>query len=640
MKEKVQRLLKNRRFLMCLLDMLVFTLFYGCFTLSQYLIHPENFQGMAQYGVHFAILFIALCLFRQLFRVYKQIWRYAFYNSYLKLIISDGCAGAVALLITWLSGYYVGVWQTMSLVAIPLLVSCAMRLLYQNWRLHTINGTQNHQEYIAIIGAGNAGNALAAELRAKKYAQYRAWCFVDTDPDKINRYINDLLVLDGRSASVFEDLHNYHVTKVVISMDSIDEECEQKLFHDYSAAGFEVLLFDFDISKKKMNDQRTLHTVRPEDLLFRHPVQRSEEDFAFYRGKTVLVTGGGGSIGGEICRQIAALQPAKLVLFDIYENNAYDIQQELLHTYGDKLNLAVEIGSVRDRERLEQLFACHRPQVVFHAAAHKHVPLMEDSPAETVKNNVVGTYNTADMAERYGVERFVLISSDKAVNPTNIMGASKRMCEMIVQSRCDSKTIFAAVRFGNVLGSNGSVIPLFKKQIEYGGPVTVTDKRVIRYFMTISEASQLVLLAGSTAKRGELFALDMGKPVKILDLAENMVRLYGLRPNEDIEIREIGLRPGEKMYEELLIETEKMEKTRFKKLFVEHDHPLPRQEVEKRLKWLVDAAAMGDAEAVRMAYHRAVPAFVEPEQINNRADVKEILEDVRTDLQKGHVFVS
>ena len=341
---------------------------------------------------------------------------------------------------------------------------------------------------------------------------------------------------------------------------------------------------------------------------------------AFYAGKTVLVTGGGGSIGSELCRQIAALHPKKLAILDIYENNAYDVQQELIRKYGDKLNLEVIIASVRDMDRLDHIFRELRPQIVFHAAAHKHVPLMEHSGVEALKNNVLGTYNVAEMAEKYGVEKFLLISTDKAVNPTNIMGASKRLCEMVIQCREGSKTEFTAVRFGNVLGSNGSVIPLFKRQIEAGGPVTLTDKRIIRYFMTIPEAVQLVMVTCAMAHNGELYVLDMGKPVKILDLAENMIRLSGFTPYKDIDIVEIGLRPGEKLYEELLMKTEELDKTSNDIIFIERDKGLPRAEVERKLELVRAAIETEEQSAVLDVIRKTVPTFRDPEEVNRRAD--------------------
>jgi len=349
----------------------------------------------------------------------------------------------------------------------------------------------------------------------------------------------------------------------------------------------------------------------------------SEAAKAYFSGKTVLVTGGGGSIGSELSRRIAECSPKRLVIFDIYENNAYNIQQELIATYGDGFELAVEIGSVQDRARLESVFRRHRPETVFHAAAHKHVPLMEHSSTEAIKNNCIGTYNTADMAEKYTAEKFILVSTDKAVNPTSVMGASKRMCEMIVQSRTDSKTAFCAVRFCNVIGSAGSVVPLFKRQILSGGPVTVTDKRVTRYFMTPSEAAGLLMQAGAQARRGELFVLDPGEPIRIYDLALNMIRLSGLVPFADIEIKESGLRPGEKLSEELFIK-DKYIRTENDLIYIEKDEPCTRREIDEKLSVLVDAVRVaeesGNQSTVRNALIAVVPTFRPTDRINSRTD--------------------
>ena len=360
-----------------------------------------------------------------------------------------------------------------------------------------------------------------------------------------------------------------------------------------------------------------------EELLFRNTVDLTDYDTrAFYEDKVVLITGGGGSIGSELSRQVAKCAPEKLIIFDIYENNAYEIQQELIQKYGKDLNLAVEIGSVQDISRLDALFSAYRPNIVFHAAAHKHVPLMEHNGGEAVKNNCFGTYNVANAAEKYGIEKFILISTDKAINPTSIMGASKRMCEMIVQCRTDSKTSFSSVRFGNVLGSNGSVIPLFKKQIENGGPVTVTDKRATRYFMTIPEAAGLVMQAGAQAVRGELFVLDMGKPVKIYDLALSMIKLCGLVPFVDIDIKEIGLRPGEKLYEELLTDTKKLTKTANDMIFIEQDTPFTREEIEEKLTVLKEALKMSEKEIssrkITEAMMSVIPTFTSSDTVNNK----------------------
>ena len=355
----------------------------------------------------------------------------------------------------------------------------------------------------------------------------------------------------------------------------------------------------------------------PEQLLFRR--ERSVLDttaLSFYKDKVVLITGGGGSIGSEIARQVAECGPKRLVILDVYENNAYDLQQELIEKHGDTLDLAVEIGSVRDEARLDAIFSYHRPEVVFHAAAHKHVPLMERSGSEAVKNNCFGTYNTANVAEKYGAEKFILISTDKAVNPTSVMGASKRVCEMIVECRRDSNTAFSAVRFGNVLGSNGSVIPLFKRQIAAGGPVTVTDKRMLRYFMTIPEAAGLVMQAGAKAVSGELFVLDMGQPVSIYELALSMIRLAGLEPYVDIDVKETGLRPGEKLCEDLLISTENLTKTENDMIFIEQDVAYTREEIDEKLRILADAVKESEGDIfspkISEAMKTVVPTFRTP----------------------------
>lgn len=363
-----------------------------------------------------------------------------------------------------------------------------------------------------------------------------------------------------------------------------------------------------------------IYDYKEEDLLFR-PTNRflSEETMSWYKNKSVLITGGGGSIGSELARQIASCVPARLVVLDVCENGAYDIQQELRIKYGDELNLRIEIVSICDKEKIEKILRENTPDVVLHAAAHKHVPLMERNVCEAVTNNVFGTLNLVEACEKYGVKRFIMVSTDKAVNPTNVMGATKRMCEMIVQSRSGDRTSFSATRFGNVLGSNGSVIPLFKRQISNGGPITVTDKRIIRYFMTIPEAAQLVMTSGAMASNGELYVLDMGNPVKIIDLAENMIRLSGLKPYEDIDIIEIGLRPGEKLYEELLIKTEELDKTDNNMIFVERDKPLSWELIEHKLEILKEAVDTQSNRVVKRALMQVVPTYHTPEEVNENA---------------------
>ena len=435
-----------------------------------------------------------------------------------------------------------------------------------------------------IIGAGAAGQAVLRELKISNNAQFIPCCVIDDDPNKWGRTIDGVPIVGGRDV-IEEKVKKYNISQILIAIPTLSMQERGKLLTLCSETG--CALKTLPALYQLANGEVTLNKLKPvevEDLLGRDPIQiNTNEVLEQLQGKTVLVTGGGGSIGSELCRQIAGHQPGHLIIFDIYENNAYAIQQELLRLH-PQLHLTVLIGSVRDSRRIESVFETYRPDIVYHAAAHKHVPLMESSPNETIKNNVMGTYKTAYAALRYGAKRFVLISTDKAVNPTNIMGASKRLCEMIVQSMdavsrtqryellpelghlgthtaIEGGTRFVAVRFGNVLGSNGSVVPLFKQQIAEGGPVTVTHPDIIRYFMTIPEAVSLVLQAGSYARGGEIFVLDMGDPVKIDTLARNLIRLSGYRPDEDIKIVYTGLRPGEKLYEERLMAEEGLQKT-------------------------------------------------------------------------------
>ena len=356
-----------------------------------------------------------------------------------------------------------------------------------------------------------------------------------------------------------------------------------------------------------------------EELLFRKQLVVSDERTnAYYKDKVVLITGGGGSIGSELCRQLAKMHPKKIIILDIYENGAYDVQQELKIVYGKKLDLQIEICSITHKKALEKVFERYQPQIVINAAAHKHVPLMEHNCVEAIYNNVFGTKNLVELCEQYGAERFMMVSTDKAVNPTNVMGATKRMCEMIVQSASTHGHVkYSATRFGNVLGSAGSVIPLFKRQIANGGPVTITDKRIIRYFMTIPEASQLVLQSGALANNGELFVLDMGQPVKILDLAENMIRLSGV---QGIEIIETGLRPGEKLYEELLVKTEELDKTDNSMIFVERDTPLSAEMIQQKLDMLKEACDTGDDQVAKETLRKVVPTFKKPEEVNKKVE--------------------
>ena len=622
-------MLDKRKFLLCLIDSVCYLSVYLAVIFVSALSSSAVRFELYEYILHFLITYVVAMCARFVFSVYKNIWRYANSRAYLLIVVSDFVGAIVSIGITRFTPWNMGVWQTAVIYMGFCLLTLVNRFVYQQIKNREKKNLSENKINVAIVGAGSVGVLLAQELLANKRSYYKPYCFIDNDESKAGMLVNGLRVFP-ESEETIELIKSFPVQEIILALPKMSGEETKKLYEFYGQTGCKVKIYDVPVTVEGNTEgsRKTLREIHIEDLLFRDSLVIDDgENKQFYKDKVILVTGGGGSIGSELCRQVAKCSPKKLIILDIYENNAYDIQQELVRKYGDKLDLAVEIGSVRDVERLDCIFDNYRPQIIFHAAAHKHVPLMEHSNCEAIKNNVSGTYNTANMAEKYGVEKFILISTDKAVNPTNIMGASKRMCEMVIQCRTDSKTTFAAVRFGNVLGSNGSVIPLFKRQIENGGPVTVTDKRIIRYFMTIPEASQLVMKAGALAKRGELFVLDMGKPVKILDLAENMIKLSGLVPYEDIDIIETGLRPGEKLYEELLIKNEELDKTENSLIFIERDQPLSREAVEEKLNVLKDAVYSSRnelaADAIKQAMKKAVPTYHEPEEVNRNAEKAE-----------------
>lgn len=471
---------------------------------------------------------------------------------------------------------------------------------------------------IMIIGAGSAASMLINELKGYKPSGIKFKCIIDDDPSKKNTYISGVKVCGDRN-HIIEAAEKYEIDTILFAIPSCGSKERSEILNicKETSCRLKIVPSVYQmICREKSSISDKIRKVEIEDLLGREPISLDIERVMNYvAGKTVLVTGGGGTIGSELCRQIAEHKPKRLIVFDVYENNAYDIQNELKRKY-PKLDLITLIGSVRDSKRLECMFNTYRPDIVYHAAAHKHVPLMEDSPNEAVKNNVFGTLKTARCADKYGAEKFVLISTDKAVNPTNIMGASKRICEMIIQAYNNrSETEFVAVRFGNVLGSNGSVIPLFKKQIEAGGPVTVTDPDIIRYFMTIPEAVTLVLQAGASAKGGEIFVLDMGKPMKILDLAENLIRLSGLVPYKDINIEFIGLRPGEKLYEEMLMDEEGIRETENELIYIGHPIELDEEKFFASLDRL-QKAMYDDSADIRGIVSDIVPTYHCKKDIN------------------------
>ena len=547
-----------------------------------------------------------------LLRMYTSLWKYASVRELSNVVIASILSGVVQLIgmfyiLRWPMPRSYFVVYTMLL----LLLEFGIRFGYRFFRfLRNEIGGMNEVSHVMVIGAGDAGAAIIKEIRLSKFVNQKVVCVIDDDPAKIHHYIEGCRVEGDRNA-ILENVEKDGIEKIIISIPTASKKTIRELVDicQKTSCELKILPGTYQLINGEVSVSQ-LREVEISDLLGREQIEvNNEEVFRLIQGERILVTGGGGSIGSELCRQIAANKPKQLIIFDIYENNAYEIQQELRRNYPD-LNLVVLIGSVRNTNRINYVMQKYRPEVVFHAAAHKHVPLMEDSPNEAIKNNVMGTYKTAQAAVKAGVRKFVLISTDKAVNPTNIMGASKRMCEMIVQmmNRESPNTDFVAVRFGNVLGSNGSVIPLFKRQIAEGGPVTVTDKNIIRYFMTIPEAVSLVLQASHYAKGGEIFVLDMGEPVRIDDMARNLIRLSGFTPDVDIKIEYTGLRPGEKLYEELLMDEEGLTNTENKLIYIGHPIAMDDSWFKEKLKEL-DKASRKETERIKELVAEVVPTY-------------------------------
>ncbi len=617
--------------------------------------YPSSYYPITRVEALMHYLLAAACMLgcRAIGDSYNNVWRYGGNNLYVNLICYDALAGAVYYVIQKVLPLRdVEFLRAVTLFALNLLGDILMRQIYQylydaNSRgskaadflrvvTQKLTGIRVEPEdkakrdrriNIAIIGAGRVGAGLAADLASNPDAAYTARFFVDIDRNKIGRSINGVPVFSEEEANS-EAFRDYNIQEIVFAIPGATAERKKELYTYYKQTGCKLKTYDYPTTQS-VNGKRSLRDFDAEELLFRQATEiLSEDTKAYYRGKTVLISGGGGSIGSELCRQIAKIGPKRLVVLDVYENGAYDVQQELKIKHGKDLDLCVEIVTITDKGQLERVFRTHRPDVVIHAAAHKHVPLMEDNCCEAVKNNVFGTRNLLDVAESCGCQKFIMVSTDKAVNPTNVMGATKRMCEMEVLNHRGNMSC-SATRFGNVLGSNGSVIPLFKRQIMYGGPVTLTDRRIIRYFMTIPEAAQLVLTSGAMAKHGELFVLDMGKPVHILELAENMIRLSGYEPYKDIDIVETGLRPGEKLYEELLVKTEDLTKTDNDQIFVERDRKLAPEEIDRKLAILSRAVATEDDALCRQALKETVETFREPEEVNQNAEEAKEMQEVQ-----------
>ncbi len=608
-----------RKIVLFLFDLMALIISYGLvyIVLRATVVFDVGYLPYEIIGI--SVFIIPITLTRLFTGVYKNIWRYAEAREYLALILAD----VIGALISLGAGYvifkdlffefFIAASAALSLICILLARVCYRQLgVYHNIREK--ENVDENLKYVAIFGAGSAGVALLNELRNDKNHNILPYCFFDIDKSKAGSTIRGIKVL-YEGDDIVKVLKNSPVTDIIIAIPSLDADKQRLIIQKCAKTGCKVKLYEhvYDRIDGAEKSKGTIRDVNIEDLLFRGVVTFGQDNVKeMLKGKTIAVTGGGGSIGSELSRQIAAMEPKQLIIIDIYENNAYLIEQELIRKYGKKLNLKVEIASVRDKEKLVHLFNKYDVQYVFHAAAHKHVPLMETSVDEAVKNNIFGTKNVIDACEETGVLKMLLISTDKAVNPTSVMGATKRFCEMMVQSKTESTTEYVAVRFGNVLGSNGSVIPLFKKQIEAGGPVTVTSKKITRYFMTIPEAVSLVLQAFVMAVKSEIFVLDMGEPVKILDLAESMIRLSGLKPYQDIDIVEIGLRPGEKMYEELLIKKETLEKTHNDKIFVEREAGFTQQEIDGFIGTLREVVDTKDNKKIKETMQKIIPTFVPP----------------------------
>ncbi|MBD5468224.1 MAG: polysaccharide biosynthesis protein [Lachnospiraceae bacterium] len=574
---------------------------------------PQQFVDNVKWFLPFGIITTLLAFY--LLRLYHSLWAYAGVTEMQNMV----AACALSALFQCVGLHFTKHYVPRSYYFIYLLVLFAFTLLSRfsyrflreakHRKVNSKNGTA-----VMIIGAGDAGNVIMKEIISSYYSTMTIRCVIDDDKNKWGRYVQGIKVVGGRN-EIIRAAKEYQIDEIIIALPSVPKHMIRDIIDICKETDCKLRTLPgmYQLVNGEVNVSK-IRNVDVEDLLGREPIRVDLNSILEYvKGKVVLVTGGGGSIGSELCRQIATHQPKQLIIVDIYENSAYDIQQELLAAH-PRMNLLVLIASVRNTARMSSIFEMYHPDIVYHAAAHKHVPLMEDSPNEAVKNNVFGTWKTAQAAAMNGVKKFVMISTDKAVNPTNVMGATKRICEMIIQTfNRHYDTEFVAVRFGNVLGSNGSVIPLFRKQIEAGGPVTVTHPDIIRYFMTIPEAVSLVLQAGVYAKGGEIFVLDMGEPVKILDLAKNLIRLSGYKVDEDIKIKFTGLRPGEKLYEELLMNEEGMTDTANRLIHIGKPIEFDEMVFFKQLKRLKDAANE-ESEEIRELVREIVPTYMPKEE--------------------------
>jgi FlaA1/EpsC-like NDP-sugar epimerase len=567
---------KQKTFIIIDVLLVIFSLYVALLLKFDFHIPVEY---IAFFKLNIIPVLVLTVIFNKLFNLYKHIWKYASVEELISIIYSISLTNVVFIIYSYFINYKLLENQYFRFpftVHIIFWILSTVLLGGTRFAFRVSEGLQKNtikEEKLIrllIVGAGDAGAMLIKEIKKHNELNYDIIGIIDDDSSKVGKTISGIKILGNRNKIVYI-CKEYDIDEIILAIPSADLQTQKEIlkFCKQAKCKLKTVPGIYEILDEKVSISK-IRDVKIEDLLGRESVKLNSENINKYiKDKVILVTGGGGSIGSELCRQITKFNPKQLIILDIYENNAYDLQMELSYMY-PQLNLKVIIASVRDIERIKSIFSTYKPNVVFHAAAHKHVPLMEDNPQEVIKNNILGTYNIAKCSDLFGVNKFVLISTDKAVNPTNIMGASKRFCEIMIQALDKvSKTEYVAVRFGNVLGSNGSVIPLFKKQIERGGPVTVTHPDITRFFMTIPEAAQLVIQAGSIAKGGEIFVLDMGEPVKIADLARDLISLSGLQPDIDIKIKFTGLRPGEKLYEELLMDEIALTSTEHKKIFVE-----------------------------------------------------------------------
>lgn len=582
-------------------------------------------EYVASYFKVIPIFTIIYILFLYVFKMYRTLWSNASIDEFVKGLFACTIAGCITLALNNVLPNRLPSSIVILSSALIYLMVVGLRLSYRIYRRLAIYGSlkvKSASQRILVVGAGACGHMVINEMYKNKQINMRPIAIIDDDKNKLGKYLQGIKVVGNRNdiEKISEELN---IDTIIIAISSTSAKNKKEIIEECqkTSAKIKIIPGVYEIMGGKISLSK-MRDVDLKDLLGREEVELDKIGVSSYlENKTVLVTGGGGSIGSELCRQIANFKPKKLLILDIYENSAYDIQNELRMNYKD-LDLFTIIASVRDKKRLEKIFKEFSPEVVFHAAAHKHVPLMEDNAEEAIKNNVVGTLNVCEVCDEFNVEKFVLISTDKAVNPTNIMGATKRLCEMIVQAmNKKSKTDYVAVRFGNVLGSNGSVIPLFKNQIKNGGPVTLTHKEIIRYFMLIPEAAQLVLQAGAFAKGGEIFILDMGEPVKIYDLAKKLIKLSGFEPDVDIKIEVTGLRPGEKLYEELLMNEEGITETENNKIFIGVPSDFEIEELKEKINNLLFVAINENKEVLKEKMKEIVPTFKEPKDANKKIKV-------------------